>query len=54
MDPNTTLAEIYTAWKANDFDIMSELWYNLLDWLSKGGFEPNWSKYPDLALYLLV
>jgi hypothetical protein len=54
MDPNATLAEIYAAWKDSDFDTVSELWDNLLEWLEHGGFEPNWFEYPDLALYLLV
>lgn len=54
MDPNATLALIYDAWKSKDWDTVSNLWDDLLDWLEKGGFEPNWMEYPDLALYLLV
>lgn len=47
MDPNATLREI-DAFLArhetgDEVDIHCQ---NLFDWIQRGGFEPEWSRYP--------
>lgn len=53
MDPNATLKYIdeFIGNSAYDFKI-NETVEDLLDWLRKGGFAPDWSKYPDAAAYV--
>jgi hypothetical protein len=46
MDPNATLAEIDAFLKARQHGAIVDRWCEyLFDWLAKGGFEPDWSKY---------
>lgn len=47
MDPNATLSFIDGFLKAREEGQQVDLWcQDLFDWLSKGGFDPNWEKYP--------
>jgi hypothetical protein len=56
MDPNANLDEqailltsfVYTP-DYYDARRLSELRHALREWISRGGFEPDWSKHPDAA-----
>lgn len=50
MDPNANLREQNELLHTESYggkDRRAELRRALLSWLSSGGFEPNWSKYPE-------
>ena len=51
MDPNATLAEIQWFLDETDEDPDTDLLYALDEWLKKGGFEPDWQKYPQATDY---
>lgn len=42
MDPNACLALLVTAIKDGEYEDAREHAENLLGWLAKGGFEPDW------------
>lgn len=47
MDPNETLKMIHEFLEAGKSgDEVDEWCRNLMGWLAKGGFEPDWDKYP--------
>jgi hypothetical protein len=45
MDPNATLRELEYLRSGDDYEL-EEYASGLDNWLSKGGFEPNWEEYP--------
>ena len=54
MDPNYTLREIDSAltspqWGEDPDDLCVEL----RQWLLRGGFEPEWDRYPAASRYFL-
>lgn len=52
MDPNATLEEIDRFVREKESN--DELYFlldDLYDWLKKGGFEPDWEKYPDGTVF---
>jgi len=52
MDPNETLKMIDEFLKARQVgDCVDEWCRDLLEWLNKGGFEPDWDKYPSGTEY---
>lgn len=64
MDPNATLRLIHDAlaacerYRGNDVahrlalgNDLDEYCQTLWDWLDRGGFEPNWAKYPLASSY---
>lgn len=48
MDPNTTLRDIEDEiqMQAPPSSVVYKMCDDLREWLNKGGFEPNWDKYP--------
>ena len=47
MDPNETLRVINGFLARHETGDEVDVWcQDLYDWLKKGGFEPNWAKYP--------
>ena len=46
MDPNTCLSLIDDCLETEDIEEAEEHVENLRQWLSSGGFEPNWNNYP--------
>ena len=52
MDPNENLSEqasLLGDIEGNDKLRRAELRRALLDWISNGGFEPNWKEYPEAS-----
>lgn len=54
MDPNATLAMIDSLLTQSITDVdagyeLNEVCEDLFDWLSRGGFAPQWEKYPLAA-----
>jgi hypothetical protein len=61
MDPNETLRQINEyadarpnkmRWQGIDEEA-GHLCVAINEWLEKGGFEPDWKKYPDATAYFL-
>jgi len=47
MDPDETLKMIDEFLQARKTgDEVDEWCHNLYEWIEKGGFEPNWNRYP--------
>ena len=52
MDPNETLRMIDSFLTDRETGECVDEWCeNLMEWLSRGGFEPEWEKYPLGASY---
>lgn len=51
MDPNATLRMIQEALESGDYTEARYLKHELLNWLSRGGFEPKW-KYPRATKFV--
>ena len=51
MDPNETLKQIDQHIQAGDEQEAAECYRDLAEWMSKGGFNPIWSNYPQAAAY---
>lgn len=51
MDPNATLRMIEEALRDRDYRLANQLKWSLFQWLARGGFEPDWSKYPQASAY---
>jgi hypothetical protein len=52
MDPNITLRMINNfLTDTNCADELDESCINLYDWVNKGGFNPDWNKYPLATSY---
>lgn len=52
MDPNATLAEIQAFLLAQREGSIVDRWCeHIWDWLERGGFEPDWAKYPMATDY---
>ena len=51
MDPNVTLRWISEALERKSYSRAREFRGYLTDWLSRGGFAPDWSAYPRAARY---
>lgn len=46
MDPNATLKLINDAASIHDEECIEHA-ENLAAWIGRGGFEPDWAKYPE-------
>lgn len=51
MDPNANLRDINAALHDGDYATARERADDLSEWLGKGGFTPDWTKYPYAARY---
>ena len=52
MDPNMCLINIDQFIKdQRTGDIVDQWCWHLFNWIKKGGFEPDWNKYPAGNLY---
>lgn len=47
MDPNTALAGLQFHIDNEDWEEVLDVAYDLSDWIRAGGFEPDWSAYPE-------
>lgn len=54
MDPNATLRAIDQFLKEDDIQMATEAAQDLLGWIRKGGFSPNWDKYPAASMFVNV
>ena len=54
MDPTITLREIQEHLADKNFHEASYLVSCLNEWLRKGGFEPDWNKYPVATAYYKI
>ena len=43
MDPNATLREIAEALKSDDRELARKARTDLIAWIRKGGFQPDWT-----------
>ena len=51
MDPNATLKEIHAALIESDYETARDLHTELINWLARDGFAPNWNAFPTAATY---
>ena len=51
MDPNTVLQRINDLLFAADATELHQACHDLLDWINKDGFEPNWDQHDLAACY---
>jgi hypothetical protein len=51
MDPNETLKQISQHLEAGDTEAAKQGCLDLAGWMSKGGFNPTWDKYPEATTY---
>jgi len=54
MDPDANLAMIASALRARDMTEAVELKGYLLTWIQRGGYQPNWKKYPAAAKFVMT
>lgn len=52
MDPDTTLEMVAQDLRAGATFAAYQDAMNLVEWLDKGGFEPDWAKHPEAAEYV--
>lgn len=51
MDPNVTLQWINDFLGNNDIESAENSVEDLADWIEKGGFLPDWDRYPKATFY---
>ena len=51
MDPNECLKLIDESVKDNDETEADWHCYDLMQWLKRGGFQPNWKRYPNATYH---
>lgn len=52
MDPNATLKAISDALRIGDTDAAKRAALDLVAWLHRGGFPPDWQLYPVSQAYV--
>jgi len=52
MDPNATLRMIESALESGDREAAKDSRRDLVWWMERGGFAPDWEAYPRAAAYV--
>lgn len=53
MDPNACLETIARALETKAYSRAKEYREYLIEWIAKGGFQPDWSKHPRATKFVL-